>query len=163
MSTAVPTMPLDEATLQGLASELAREVHPLGEVLQHWSIASGFFEEHIREHPRFRMFYAEAYVLWNTPGNYADRSRIKSGVAFEEWVLKAGQTLHDDTQPLSARVELGKFLARISGIEQQKEGKSAQGEKFVLNINFSGGLQQVQGELPKMIDVTPSGKPQWAE
>jgi hypothetical protein len=152
-----PTAPpgplqMNDTDLSRLAHEIARDIYPLEDILRQHNIDATYFRDHVMPHERFRVFYVEAHTLWNSASNAKERSALKSGVMFEEWLSEANRLFHDQTQPLSAKNELMKLIARVAGLDQPDKQQMgiAPGDRVVVNINLSAAGQRE----PIVIDKT---------
>lgn len=108
---------LNDTLLSRLAHELARGIYPPAEVLATYQISEDTFNDRVMNNPSFMAYYAEAYAIWHESTNAPERIRLKSGTMFEDWLREADRLLHDPTSPMAPKVELAKYLSRISGIE----------------------------------------------
>lgn len=130
-------LPIDDAFLMRLAHECARDVYPLDDILTLFKLDENYFEEYIRNHPIFMRYFAEAAQMWGAASNFKERSALKAGILFEEWLTECNVLLHDREQPLAAKVTLGQMLARISGVEKEKGAGVQAGERVIVNIDLS--------------------------
>lgn len=148
-------LPISDALLLQLAHECARDLYPLDDILKLHGLTPEYFHNFIKNHPAFMRFYAEAHQIWNSSANAKERSALKAGILFEQWLEKAN-ALMASNEPLSSKVQLMQFLARVAGFDQGKDVKqSAPGDRVVVNINLGAGRTFTIDKTLK--DVTPEG------
>jgi len=147
-------LPMDETLLNRLAHECARDLYPLSDILTSFKIDATYFEENVRNHPRFMLFYAEAHTLWNSGANFKERSAIKAGIVFEQWLGECDKLMHNPAEPLTAKAKIAELLARVSGIDKDKSAGVTAGERVVVNINLGAGNQIT---IDKQAPVTLEG------
>lgn len=152
-SPLAPPVPLQmsDSDLSRIANEIARDIYPLDDVLRQFKIDAYFFRENILPHPRFRALYSEAYTAWHSANNSNERSVLKAGVLFEQWLEEANRLFHEQSQPLSSKVDMMKIVARVAGLDKDKVQQGvAPGDRVVVNINLSAAGRQE----PIVIDKT---------
>jgi hypothetical protein len=154
----VATLGLDEAKLQRLATELAREMYDPADILKMFSISIDDVGELLENNLTFQTMYREAYQLWHSSGGIRDRIEAKALIVYEQSLEQLDKDLHDTNHPLSARVDLAKHLASTARIIQKdgSAGQLQQGDRMVLNIYFKG---QPPIQLAK--DITIEGEPKF--
>lgn len=108
---------LNDTLLSRLAYELARQIYPTDQVLATYHISEETFNARVMNNPAFMVYYAEAYSIWHESSNAVERTRLKSGNMFEDWLREADRLLHDPALSMAPKVELAKYLGRISGME----------------------------------------------
>ena len=135
------SLPMSDSDMIRLAHEIARDLYPLEDVLRQFNVDPYFFRDHVAQNQRFRTVYAEAHAVWHSASNANERSALKSTVMYEEWLAEGNRLFHDQNQPLSAKVELLKLVARVGGLDTAGKGQQgngvAPGERVVVNINLS--------------------------
>ena len=86
---------------------------------------------------RFQDLVYTATGEWNSALNTNERIKIKAAAAVEDWLTEAYVRLHDASENLPAKVELGKLLARIAGVGlANAELAGAAAERFHITINL---------------------------
>jgi hypothetical protein len=128
---------VNDLMLSRLAHELARDIHPLETVLQQFKIDPDYFGQHIIDHPLFKQKFMEATALWQGSNKAKERASTKAALLFEEWLPEADRLFHDTQQPMSAKIEAMKLLAKIGQLDQSDSKGVAAGERVVVNINLS--------------------------
>lgn len=164
MAPSAPPTPLQmsDTDMSRMAHEMARDIYPLEDILRQYSIDPAFFRDHIMTHERFRIYYVEAHTLWNSASNAKERSALKASVLFEEWLAESNRLFHDQTQPLSAKNELMKLIARVAGLDQpdKQQAGVAPGDRVVVNINLSaaGAPTVVIDKVAPLIEISSEVK-----
>jgi hypothetical protein len=145
-----------DAVLARLASEAARNIYPLRQILQEHAIDVEYFREVIAKHPQFQRLYVEARQIWTSSTGAADRVSAKSAALIEQWLEEANRLFHDQAQPLSSKVALMAMLAKMAKVDgtPEKSGKGGDDQRVVVNINLSAA-----GAPPVIIDKAGMAKP----
>lgn len=138
---AVTAIPIDDAILQEVAAELAREIYPLAEVLQRFNIPGDVFDRIKRTH-HFQRMHAEALITWQSSTNTRERTRLKSEVMIEKMLEPSWRAFQDVTQPLAARVSMMQTVAKLAGLLDAKGDAPvatavAPGDRVSITINLS--------------------------
>jgi hypothetical protein len=142
----------DELLLVKLAREIAIDHQELETILKTYQISNEQWLD-IRANPHFRTLLEQQIMEWQTATNTHERTALKAAALVEEWLPEANSRLHDRTESLNGKVELGKLLARISGMRLTTAGvEGASGEKFSITINLGNDSKlQFQKELPPKV------------
>lgn len=136
-----PHWQLDDVFITRVATEMAREMYSIPEILERFNLDTEVFRTRVRQHPAFERAYLDAKALWGS-GSARERVAVKAGVLFEDWLNEANLLFHDRTQPLSSKVELLKQMAKVAGFEQSdKQSAIAPGDRVVVEINLGAGMQ----------------------
>lgn len=152
VAAVAPALPITDAALSRLAHECARDIYPLEDILRHYKLDPVYFNTYVLNHPRFKLFYAEAHSIWNSSANAKERSALKSIVILDEWLQEAGSLLHKADEPLMAKVKLAELISRLAGLDGDKK-QVAPGERVVVNINFGragGGVKTIDKVAPTL-------------
>lgn len=107
----------NDTLLSRLATEIARDLYPIEQVLACYSITQDQYRDQICDHPAFMTFYAEARSIWGAATSAPQRVALKSGILFEQWLEEADKLLHDPNSPMADKVKLGSYLSRLAGFE----------------------------------------------
>jgi hypothetical protein len=154
----VATLGLDEAKLQRLATELAREMYEPADILRMFALSIDDVGHLLESSPTFQQMYREAYQLWHSSGGIRDRIEAKALIVYEQSLEQMDKDLHDMTHPLSARVDLAKHVAMTARVIQKDgQGQVQTGDKVVLNIYFKGQPLQIAKDIT--IEGTPKFEP----
>ena len=131
-----------------LAREIAMDIQPVEDILKHHEITGDQWEE-IQQNPRFKGYLRGAVEEWQSATNTSERVKLKSMAFVEEALPEFYARAHDPKEPLSAKIEVLKTIAKFAGVGGSVEGALA-GEKMIVTINL-GADQQLRIER----DVTP--------
>lgn len=138
----------DEVTMLKLAREIAMDIQPIENILKNLKIDEGQWEE-IQQNPRFMGYLRGAVEEWQSATNTAERVKLKSLSFVEEALPEFFARAHDPKEPLAAKTEVLKTIAKFAGVGGSVEG-ALSGEKMIVTINL-GADQQLRIER----DVTP--------
>lgn len=139
---------VSELTLLKLSREIARDIHPIENILERFGITPDLFET-ISKNPRFQSILRSEVEAWQTASNTSERVKIKSLSFVEELLPEMYERAHDPREPLSAKVELLKTIGKFGGVGISI-GEGSLGEKLSVTINL-GADSQLKFEK----DVTP--------
>lgn len=131
-----------------LAREIAMDIQSIEDILKHHEVDDGQWEE-IQQNPRFKSYLRGAVEEWQSATNTAERVKLKSMAFVEEALPEFFARAHDPKEPLAAKTEVLKTIAKFAGVGGSVEGAVA-GEKLTVTINL-GADNQLRIER----DVTP--------
>ncbi len=134
-----------ESKLVALARELAMEMKTMPEILKELSITPDQYEI-IRSSTYFRHVLSQEIANWSSALNTQERVKLKAQSMIEMSLEEFYARMHDSKEPLSAKVELLKTLAKIGGVDTTKTEQAA-GERFMVNINL-GADQKITIDKP---------------
>ena len=156
MAPALSPIPVEDGLYLSLARAIAMDLQELEDVLKAHGVTHNEWDE-IREHPRFQAFLKSSVEDWNKPLNTPERIRLKALAMVELGLEEMWRALHDVKEPLTARVELFKTVAKMGSVDVEKRVDVANGEaKFsvVINLGADNQLKISAPTLPaKVIDV----------
>ena len=135
--------------LISLAREIAMDMKELPDILKELSITSEQFEV-IKNSQVFKHVLSEQIANWGSALNTQERVKLKTQSMIEMSLEEFYARMHDQKEPLSAKVELLKTLAKIGGVDTTKQ-EAAAGERFLVTINL-GADQKLTFDKPT---VTP--------
>lgn len=138
----------NDVTMLKLAREIAMDIQSLEDILKHHEVTDGQWDE-IQQNPRFRGYLRGAVEEWQSATNTPERVKLKSLAFVEEALPEFFARAHDPKEPLAAKTEVLKTIAKFAGVGGSVEGALA-GEKMVVTINL-GADQQLRIEK----DITP--------
>lgn len=141
---------LNDVVLRKLAREIAMDIASVEEILKTHTVTAAEWAE-ISVSPRFQDYLRGAAEEWNTALNTAERVKMKSLAFIEESLPELYARAHDPKEPLAAKMEVIKTVAKFAGVGIAVEGVVS-GERMVVTINL-GADRQVRIER----DVTPQG------
>ena len=154
---------LSDPEISRLAREVARDIKPIHETLQVFKLTADDFDR-IAEMKFFQTRLAEEIQLWNASDPLAIDQRIKTKTAtmIEDCLLEAYRLVHDPEQPMNAKVEMLKWVARLAGLgENAARTDGAGGVKITINVG-ARSLEFDKEKLPRdvtkatdIVDLTP--------
>ena len=131
-----------------LAREIAMDIQPIDNILTTHELTAEQWDE-IQQNPRFKSYLRGAMEEWQSATNTAERVKLKSMAFVEEALPEFFARAHDPKEPLAAKTEVLKTIAKFAGVGGTVEG-ALSGEKMVVTINL-GADNQLRIER----DVTP--------
>lgn len=147
-----------DQTMRLVARNVAMGIYDLGQILEMCAVSTQDFD-HWKANPRFLAYVKAESEAWNSANNVGARTKLKAGFAMEEWILSAYGELTDKKTPLNQRVELGKLLAKIAGMDNSgTAGGAGSGDAggFTLQINIGNIHRTFATEtVSKVIDMEP--------
>lgn len=150
---------LNDVVVSQLAREIARDLMPTGTVLRKFNLDLETYET-ILDLPFFQRRLEEELAIWNGSDSSSIRTRIaaKAATVIEESLMEAFDLIHDKSQPLSGKVEMLKFAARLAMMGEHVGDPGAADSKVVINISYGGEKLSFEKEKdrPPVIDVTPT-------
>lgn len=144
------TPSFDDVIILKLAREIAMDIRPLDVILETYELDFDQYET-LTKTPAFQGYLRNAIEEWQSATNTPERVRLKSLSFVEEALPEFYARAHDRGEPLSAKVELLKTVARFGGVGGQVESAGT-GERMVVTINL-GADQTLKIEK----DITPAG------
>lgn len=132
-----------------LAREIAMDIQSLETILKQYSITPEAWVT-LQESPRFRNLLAAEVETWHSAMNTTERVKAKSAAMLEEWLPELNNRLHDKEESLNAKIEGGKMLTKLAGMDGRAE-IAAGGERFTFTINLGAAAAPIQ----IIKDVTP--------
>jgi hypothetical protein len=144
-----------DTVLLRLAREIAIDLFPIETILANNKIDQTQFER-IKTDPRFLKLVESEVMAWNAAANTHERTKLKAGALIEEFLPEAHGRLHDGKEPLSAKTELLKALARIANMGNERgQGEAGAGERFTVTINLGADqkLEFSKSVTPKVTQV----------
>lgn len=125
----------DHVTFVKLAREIAMDIRPLEDVLKTHGIDQNRWET-ISKSPRFQSLLRSEIETWESATNTAERVKIKSLAFVEEALPEFFERAHDRREPLPAKVEVLKTVAKFAGVGGANAEGAATGEKLMVTINL---------------------------
>jgi hypothetical protein len=140
-----------EKLLLSLTKEIAMDILPLQDILKLNHVTPQQFSQIVRT-PRYKTLMQQARLEWSTAKNSAERVRLKTAVMLEEALPEFHARMHDKSEPLSSKVELAKFVGKLSGIGEKapNSGPAAETFKVIINLGESEKLS-FEKELPAKV------------
>lgn len=158
MATIVPQRSVEidlhgwhENRLRSLAREIAMDILELDDILRHHGVSTAEWAR-IERNKQFQAMYHSEVVVWNSALNTEERTKLKAQALLEMALLPAQAMINDKNEPASARVEMVKTIAKISGITEKVQAQGVPGERFVINIDMGAGKKlSVEHRLPEQV------------
>lgn len=142
MNNSLSLPPSDDidTKLRLVARNLAQGLYELPRILTMCDITFREFNK-FKAHPTFQAYYTQEKEAWEKASNHAERTKLKAGIAIEEWIPEAYSELKDRKQGLNHRVELAKLMAKLAGFDNTGGAvvSGGGGGGFSLQINISPG------------------------
>jgi hypothetical protein len=142
----------DEHTLLKLAREMAMNVRGYKTVFSDYGIDENDYVELLKNE-----FFKKALDTftreWNATTSTEERLRIGSLAYLEQlFPIITGRAMRD-TENLAAATEVGKLLAKMAGVGEVRNDKSA-AERFIITINMGGETEHYEKSIE--IDANPA-------
>jgi len=155
---------LNDVLISRLAREIARDMRPLNQILESYRLDAEGFDQ-VADDRFFQTRLAEETALWNAPDALSISQRIKTKAAtiVEDCLLEALVLIHDKNQPMSAKVEMLKWAARMAGLGENAHVQgSAEDRQVKITINigdkrleFDKQKPELPGRVTDVVDLTP--------
>lgn len=145
------TSSYNDVKLLRLAREVAMDIVPLTQILEQHQIDQNEWEG-IAKHPHFQSLLASERQAWESATNSEERVRFKSLAMIEEALPEFYARMHDAREPLTAKTEVLKTIARFAGVGNNSFDSSVSGEKLSVTINLGADHQlKIEKELPAKV------------
>jgi hypothetical protein len=142
--------PITELTVSRLARDLARDLIEVKDILRNHQLTVAQYEQ-ILSSKLFQVRLEEELASWASDAK--TRIKAKAMTILEEGLVEMFDLLHSSAQPMSAKIEGLKFLAKLSAMEpgaNQIDGA----ERVTFNITIGKDklvYEQIR-EDPKVIE-----------
>ncbi|MDE2106276.1 MAG: hypothetical protein KGL39_54150 [Patescibacteria group bacterium] len=133
-----------------LAREIAMDIHPLDTILKQYSISAETWEI-LQQNSRFQSLLASEVETWHSAMNTSERVKAKAAAMLEEWLPELNNRLHDPDMALPAKIEGGKLITKLAGMDGRVDLVGAAGERFSVVINLGADAAPIRIEK----DVAP--------
>ena len=142
-----------ELILLKLAREIAMDIRPVEEILEIHKI-NGENWENIQKNPYFQGILSSEVEAWQSANNTSERLKIKSLAMVEEALPEFYARMHDPKEPLPAKTDVLKTIAKFAGVGGSDFNASVGGEKLSVTINLGSDHQlRIEKEVTsKVID-----------
>lgn len=130
------------------------DVHPLETILKQYSITDERWEE-LQRNAKFQGLLSSEVEAWNTALNTSERVKLKAAAMLEEWLPELNNRLHDIEEALPAKIEGGKMLTKLAGMDGRPGDGGGGGERFsvVINLGNVAPAIEISKEIqPKVIE-----------
>ena len=142
-----------ELILLKLAREIAMDIRPVEEILEIHKI-NGENWENIQKNPYFQGILSSEVEAWQSANNTSERLKIKSLAMVEEALPEFYARMHDPKEPLPAKTDVLKTIAKFAGVGGSDFNAAVGGEKLSVTINLGSDHQlRIEKEVTsKVID-----------
>lgn len=143
----------DELVLLKLAREIAMDIRPVDEILGSHKIADENWQE-IQKNPYFQGILSSEIEAWQSASNTAERVKLKSLAFVEEALPEFYARAHDPKEPLPAKTDILKTIAKFAGVGGSNFDAAVGGERLSVTINLGADHQlKIEKEVTsKVID-----------
>ena len=151
---------VDDLDLIKLATEVAVNYRKIDDILAHHAITWETWAE-IKDLPRFQQLLQAAVEDWNLAANVQERVKLRASYQVEQALPEMWRRLHDLKEPLSAKVELLKTLARFGDVGVQGSNVEGGGERVNITINLGASEKiKIEKENTRIIEgvILDNGK-----
>lgn len=129
-----PPILLEEHRLINIAREIAMDILPLEEVLRINGINAEKWAE-LGENPRFQGILDAEIADFRSALKTSDRVKLKAAAAVEEWLPELYARINDPREPLNAKIEGAKLLAKLGGVGE-KLTTDSNNDRITITINM---------------------------
>lgn len=159
-----PKPALTDPEISRLAREMARDIKELPEILAQFKLDADQFDV-VANNGFFQQRLNEEIQLWNAsdPLSINKRIEVKASTMIEDLLLEAYALICDRAQPMQAKVEMLKWIARLAGLgENRPAGDGSGGVKITINLGQQALQFDKEKKLPErvidgtVVDLTPS-------
>jgi len=144
--------------LAALAQDLAKAARPRKDVLADYGFTEDQYYE-LEQNPYFMHCLDDATRVWNGPKNTKQRCELGAQALLETVLPSISKGALDEKQPLNARTDAARLLAKIGGVGE-KEASIDDSERVVITINL-GEDQKLKYEQP--VKPIPPSEPKTIE
>lgn len=150
-SPPAPASPLDltPGQLAKLAREVVMNIRDLTAVLNDFNLTKQQYDDHIKTNPFFKQALETLAIEWNSADSTHKRLKIEAAALLEETLPTIGARMVKTDEPLREVVEGAKMLARVAGVDGEKQAQGTDG-KFIISIDIG------QGTVKYEKDITPT-------
>ena len=157
---------LGDVLISRMAREVARNLVPITRIKTIYKLTQDQFDQVVST-PFFQMRLLEEQAIWNASDANSGVKRIsaKSATMVEESLPELYRLIHDQLQPMTAKIDALKNLARWAGIGENANVKgSADDAKVRITINVGGQKMEFDKEKvlqppvidAEVVDLTPN-------
>lgn len=144
-----------DALLVKLAREIAMDINPIQTILKQYSIDPETWAK-LQSNARFQSVLASEVEVWQSALNTHERVKAKAAAMIEEWLPELNNRLHDQEEALPAKIEAGKMLTKIAGMDNTRGDVAGAGggERFTVTINLGADTKPItiEKETQKVIE-----------
>lgn len=142
----------NNVTLLKLAREIAMDMRPIDEILKIYKLEKPVWDT-ISRLPAFQELLRTAVEEWQSATNTQERVKLKSLAFVEEALPEFYARAHDPDEPLSAKTDVLKTVAKFAGVDRSGfEAGGGTGERMVVTINLGADHQlKIEKEITSKV------------
>ena len=146
---------LSAEKLTQLANDLAKEARDKKDVLADYNLSEEEYYE-IEQIPYFKRALDAATLAWHAPINTKARLEMGSQTYLETIIPSIAKGALDEKQPLNARTDAARFLAKVGGVGEKEQSANESAEKFLIQINIGADKAVTYDKTIEKIPETPA-------
>ena len=131
---------IGELTLLKLAREIAMDIRPVEDILETHKIDPENWGE-IQKNPYFQGILSSEIEAWQSANNTSERVKLKSLAFVEEALPEFFARAHDPKEPLPAKTDILKTIAKFAGVGGSDFNAAVGGERLSVTINLGADHQ----------------------
>lgn len=131
--------------------ELAAQLTDLPDILDRYGLTKAQLSKILKD-PEFRIIFAQAKARWGADANAQERVATKSTLMVEDSLLEIYGILHNEDTSPSGKIAAFNALVELSDASPKKSQSKAEGNKFSITINLSGGQKTFEGNKVRTIE-----------
>lgn len=145
-----------EIDIVKLAREIAMDLRPLDQILEHHKVSLEAFEK-LKRQPYFSRVLSAEVEAWQSAVNTGERVRLKSQAMMEEFLPDLYKRMIAPKEDLLKVVKGAELVAKLADLGESKNGSNP-GDKVVIHIDMgaAGQLQVAKQVTPQVIDHEPT-------
>lgn len=145
-----------EIDIVKLAREIAMDLRPLKDILEHHRVDQPSFEK-LKRHPYFSRVLAAEVEAWQSAVNTGERVRLKSQAMMEEFLPDLYKRMVAPKEDLMKVVKGAELVAKLADLGQSNKEQNP-GDKVVIHIDMgqAGQMKVAKEVTPQVIDHAPS-------
>lgn len=156
----VPTLPeaaKREIDIVKLAREIAMDLRPLDDILEHHLVSKSDFEK-LKRNPYFNRVLSAETEAWNSGTNTGDRVRLKAAAMMEELLPDLYKRMVQPKEDLLKVVKGAELVTKLAGLNMENDKNHNPSDKVVITINMGSDnkLQVAKTVTPQVIEHEPT-------
>jgi hypothetical protein len=145
-----------EIDIVKLAREIAMDLRPLKDILEHHRVDVETFEK-LKRHPYFARVLNAEVEAWQSAVNTGERVRLKSQAMMEEFLPDLYKRMIAPKEDLMKVVKGAELVAKLADLGESNKGQNP-GDKVVIHIDMgaAGTMRVAKQVTPQVIDHEPT-------
>lgn len=146
----------DDSDLLAIAREIVMEIHDPETIFRLYKITPKDWER-IQKNRAFLRYVETFQAEWNSSLNIEQRVKLKAQGMWEGWLEEANRRAWAQGEPLAAKVELMKMVARVAGQGFNPVATEGAAPSVSIKIDIGAGKPMTFENVitPKVIDLKP--------